>query len=60
MLKKTPEETKLSDSERSSSWALIADKGYIGLEEEIRIILPHKGSNLTTLVRAHAISNTAS
>ena len=28
-------------------WAILADKGYIGLEEDIRIITPIKGTNLT-------------
>ena len=46
-MKKTPEETKLNDPERNNSWAILADKGYVGLEEEVRIITPHKGSNLT-------------
>ena len=42
------EDLNLPDSTRSAtSWAILADKGYVGLEEDIRIITPIKGSNLT-------------
>lgn len=42
------EDLNLPDSTRSTtSWAILADKGYVGLEDDIRIITPIKGSNLS-------------
>ncbi len=44
---KSAEEINITDTTRSNMWAILADKGYIGLEEDIRIITPIKGTNLT-------------
>ena len=42
------EDLNLPDSTRNTtSWAILADKGYVGLEDDIRIITPIKGSNLS-------------
>lgn len=41
------EDLNIPDSTKSTtSWAILADKGYVGLEDDIRIITPIKGSNL--------------
>jgi len=37
----------LTDPEKNSSWAILADKGYIGVGTQIRIITPFKGNNIT-------------
>ena len=37
----------MTDPEKNSSWAILADKGYIGVGTQIRIITPFKGNNIT-------------